>query len=168
ALFFLLAGTLVAAPGRTLPERRWLPAAAVAVGCLAALYSLFAPWLSDRRLAAGYDRWFVGDFFGALAAAKDAHSLDPLAVEPLWLWAQSESSNLAARALYLRAAHREPQNPETWYELGYFEGEILGDWRSAYRHLDRSWHLNPFGPAGRPPGSHELDKARCKLDPATC
>jgi hypothetical protein len=165
---FLLAGYLVASPGRPLAQRRWLPAAAVALGCVAALYSLFSPWLSDRRLAAGYDRWFAGDFAGAREAAKAAHSLNPLAVEPLWLWAQSETSDAAARALYLRAARREPQNPETWYELGYFEGEVLGDWRAAYRHLDRSWHLNPFGPAGRPPGSDELDKARCKVDPSTC
>jgi hypothetical protein len=163
---FALAGFLVAAPGRAPAPRRLLPAAAVAVACLAALYSLFSPWLADRRLSAGWDRWFAGDFAGARLAAKEAHSLNPLAVEPLWLWAQSEDDNAAARALYLRAAHREPQNPETWYELGYFEGESLGDWRPAYHHLDRSWHLNPYGPAGRPP--HELDKARCKIDPATC
>ena len=165
---FLVAGYLVAAPGQRVAQRRWLPAAAVAVGCVAALYSLLSPWLSDRRLSAGYDRWFSGDFAGAVSAAKAAHSLNPLSIEPLWLWAQSESSDEAARALYLRAAHREPQNPETWYELGYFEGEVLGAWRAAYRHLDRSWHLNPFGPAGRPPGSRELDKARCKVDPSTC
>jgi hypothetical protein len=167
-LLFALAGSLVAEPGRLLPQRRWLPAAAVAVACLAALYSLFSPWLSERRVAAGYDRWFSGDFAGALDAAKAAHALNPLAIEPLWLWAQSERDDAASRRLYLRAAQREPQNPETWYELGYFEAEILGDWRAAYRHLDRSWHLNPFGPAGRPPGSRELDRARCKVDPSTC
>ncbi len=165
---FALAGFLVAEPGRVLAPRRLLPAAAVAVACLAALYSLFSPWLADRRLNVGWDRWFAGDFVGARLAAKQAHALNPLAVEPLWLWAQSESDDAAARTLYLRAAHREPQNPETWYELGYFEAEILGDWRPAYRHLDRSWHLNPFGPAGQPPGSHVLDQARCKVDPSTC
>ncbi len=165
---FALAGFLVAEPGRVLAPRRLLPAAAVAVACLAALYSLFSPWLADRRLDVGWDRWFAADFDGARLAAKQAHALNPLAVEPLWLWAQSESDDAAARTLYLRAAHREPQNPETWYELGYFEAEILGDWRPAYRHLDRSWHLNPFGPAGQPPGSHVLDQARCKVDPSTC
>jgi hypothetical protein len=165
---FALAGYLVARPGRLLPERRLLPAIAVAVAGLAALYSLFSPWLSDRRVAAGYDRWFQGDFAGALDAAKAAHSLNPLAVEPLWLWAQSESRDREAQSLYLRAARREPQNPETWYQLGYFEAQILGDWRVAYRHLDRSWHLNAFGPAGQPPGSDLLDKARCKVDPSTC
>ena len=165
---FALAGYLVARPGRLLPERRLLPAAAVAVATLAAVYSLFSPWLSDRRVAAGYDRWFRGDFAGALDAARAAHSLNPLAIEPLWLWAQSESNDRAAQALYLKAARREPLNPETWYELGYFEAQILADWRAAYRHLDRSWHLNPFGPAGQPPGSKLLDKARCKVDPATC
>jgi hypothetical protein len=165
---FALAGFLVAEPGRLLPRRQPLPAAAVALACLAALYSLFSPWASDRQLKTAFDRAVRGDFAGALSAAKDAHSLDPLAVEPLWLWAAMSNSNSEARSLYLRAAHREPRNPETWYELGYFEGEVLKDWRAAYRHLDRSWHLSPFGPAGRPPGSQELDKARCKVDPATC
>jgi tetratricopeptide (TPR) repeat protein len=165
---FALAGYLVAAPGRLLARRQPIPAAAVALGCLAALYSLFSPWASDRQLNTGYDRAVTGDFAGALRAAKDAHALNPLAVEPLWLWATMANSDAEARRLYLRAAHREPQNPETWYELGYFEGEVVGDWRAAYRHLDRSWHLDPFGPAGRPPGSKELDKARCKVDPATC
>jgi len=165
---FALAGYLVARPGRLLPERRLLPAAAVAVAGLAAIYSLFSPWLSERRVAAGYDRWFRGDFVGALDAAKAAHSLNPLSIEPLWLWAQSEKSDQASQALYLRAARREPLNPETWYELGYFEAVQMRQWRPAYRHLDRSWHLNPFGPAGQPPGSKLLDQARCKLDPATC
>jgi O-Antigen ligase len=165
---FGLAGFLLAEPGRLLPRRQPLPAAAVALACLAALYSLFSPWASDRQLKTAFDRAVRGDFAGALSAAKDAHSLDPLAVEPLWLWAAMSNSNSEARSLYLRAAHREPRNPETWYELGYFEGEVLKDWRAAYRHLDRSWHLSPFGPAGRPPGSQELDKARCKVDPATC
>ncbi len=165
---FALAGYLVARPGRLLPERRLLPAVAVAAAGLAALYSIFSPWLSERRVAAGYDRWFDGNFAGALTAAKAAHSLDPLAIQPLWLWAQSESDDEAARELYLRAARREPLNPETWYQLGYFEAEILADWRPAYRHLDRSWHLNPFGPAGQPPGSQLLDKARCRVDPSTC
>jgi O-Antigen ligase len=165
---FGLAGFLLAEPGRMLPRRQPLPAAAAALACLAALYSLFSPWASDRRLNTGYDRVVGGDFAGALRAAKDAHELNPLAVEPLWLWATTTSSDSEARSLYLRAAHREPQNPETWFELGYFEGEILADWRAAYRHLDHSWHLDPFGPAGRPPGAQELDKARCKVDPSTC
>jgi O-Antigen ligase len=165
---FALAGFLVAEPGRLLPRRQLLPAVAVALACFAALYSLFSPWASDQRLNTGYDRAVRGDFAGALSAAKDAHALNPLAVEPLWLRATMTSSDSEARDLYLRAAHREPQNPETWYELGYFEGEVMKNWRAAYRHLDRSWHLSAFGPAGRPPGSHELDKARCKVDPATC
>jgi hypothetical protein len=168
APLFALAGFLLAEPGRMLPRRQPLPAAAVALASLAALYSLFSPWASDRQLNTGYDRVVSGDFSGALRAAKDAHELNPLAVEPLWLWATTTSSDSEARSLYLRAAHREPQNPETWYELGYFEGEVMGKWRAAYRHLDRSWHLDPFGPAGRPPGSQELDKARCKVDPSTC
>jgi O-antigen ligase len=166
--FFAVAGFLVAEPGRLLARRQPLPAAAVVLACIAALYSLVSPWASDQRLNTGYDRAVKGDFAGALSAAKDAHSLNPLAIEPLWLQATMTDSDAEARSLYLRAAHREPLNPETWYELGYFEGEILKDWRAAYRHLDRSWHLDPFGPAGRPPGSDELDKARCKVDPSTC
>src|SRR6266540_3713471 len=82
---FALAGFLVAEPGRVLAPRRLLPAAAVAVACLAALYSLFSPWLADRRLDVGWDRWFAADFDGARLAAKQAHALNPFAVEPLWL-----------------------------------------------------------------------------------
>src|SRR5207244_8317802 len=51
---FAIAGVLVAQPGAP-ARRRLLPAAGVVLCGLAALYSLFAPWYSDRRLQTAYD-----------------------------------------------------------------------------------------------------------------
>jgi tetratricopeptide (TPR) repeat protein len=143
--------------------------AAVAVSAIAALYSLALPWLADDRIDAAYDALIAGDIAAARDEAESAHALNPLDVEPLWVWALSES--LAGRDgkgldLYRRARDREPKNPETWYRLGEFELTVLKQPRRAYRDLNHSYTLDSYGPAGIKGGA--LDQARCQIDPATC
>ena len=77
-------GTLVSEPGEA-TQLRLLPAAGVAVCALAVLYSLFAPWYSDRRLQDAYDAAGRADLVEAASFARDAHNLDPLALEPIQL-----------------------------------------------------------------------------------
>jgi tetratricopeptide (TPR) repeat protein len=139
----------------------------IAVSALAALYSLGSPWLAGQRLNAAYDAISRGDRAGARSEAKAAHALNPLAIEPLWVWAATEPEAKALE-LYRRARDREPKNPETWYELGAFELKVLRRPRDAYRDLNQSYTLDEFlfGNQGQP--GRDLDRARCLVDPATC
>jgi O-antigen ligase/polysaccharide polymerase Wzy-like membrane protein len=161
---FLVVGALVSAPGTPLPRRGWLWPSVVGIAALAALYSLASPWLSDRKVNAAYDKLVAGDPAAARNDAKAAHALNPLAIEPLIVWALTEDGQKALD-LYRRARDREPKNPETWYELGAFELQE-GRPRAAYRDLNESYTLDRYGPAGEPGGA--LDVARCRIDPATC
>jgi hypothetical protein len=168
---FLVVGALASGPARSGPRRSWLVPAAAGVFALAALYSLASPWLAERRVDATYDAFVRGDLAAARTEAKSAHALNPLAVEPLWLWALSENlvgRNGKALELYRRARDREPKNPETWYQLGAFELDELRQPRHAYRDLNHSYTLDNylFGPKTGP--GRTLDRARCQVDPTTC
>ncbi len=168
---FLVVGALASGPARSVQQRSWLVPAAAGVFALAALYSLASPWLAERRVDATYDAFVRGDLAAARTEAKSAHALNPLAVEPLWLWALSESlvgRNGKALELYRRARDREPKNPETWYQLGAFELDELRQPRHAYRDLNHSYTLDNFlfGPKTGP--GRTLDRARCQVDPTTC
>jgi hypothetical protein len=166
---FLTVGALVSRPGRVQTRRRWLLAAAIGVSALTALYSLSSPWLANHRLSAAYDALARGNLAAASSEAKSAHAFNPLAVEPLWVWAASDNilgRNKQALELYRRARDLEPKNPETWYQLGAFELEVLMRARDAYRDLNQSYTLDSYGPAGVKGG--DLDQARCLIDPATC
>jgi hypothetical protein len=166
---FLTVGALVSGGGQARVRQRWLLAGAVAMSALAALYSLASPWLADNRLDAAYDALVGIRIAAARDEAQSAHALNPLDLEPLWVWALSESlagRNGKALELYRRARDREPKNPETWYRLGEFELEVLKQPRRAYRDLNHSYTLDSYGPAGIKGGA--LDRARCQVDPATC
>jgi O-Antigen ligase len=171
-------GTLAARPTERLQRPRWPFVGLVGVAALAALYSLASPWLAGQRLSAAYDAIGRLDAAEARSQAKAAHSLNPLAVEPLWVWAATETSERALH-LYRQARDLEPKNPETWYELGAYEYDLAKRayglkryreadkrYRDAYRDLNQSYTLDRYGPAGVKGGL--LDRARCKVDPATC
>jgi uncharacterized membrane protein len=160
---FMTVGWFVALPPRS-QRPPWLLSAAVGVCSLAALYSFASPWLADRRLDAAYDAVGRLDLGAARDDAKAAHDFNPLAVEPLWVWAATERG-LRALDLYRQARDREPKSPETWYQLGLYELET-GMTRAAYRDLNHSYTLDRYGPAGVKGGP--LDQARCDIDPATC
>jgi O-Antigen ligase len=149
---FLLVGALVAEP-LAVRRVRILPAVATAVLCLAAFYSLFAPWWSNRRLEASFN---TTSYPAALADAKSAHSLNPLAIDPLYVLAALEHN---VRWMN-EAVKREPLNPDTWYSLAVFEWRA-GNTRAAYDAAARSYHLDPYGPAGQPGNVGIL--AACKL-----
>ena len=143
---FLTVGALASGDGGPAPRRRWVFGAAVGVCALAALYSLMSPWLAEHRVNAAYDALAREDFAKAGDEAQSAHALNPLAVEPLWVWALAES-NKKALQLYRQARDLEPKNPDTWYELGAFE-LYLNRPRDAYRDLNQSYTLDRYGAAG--------------------
>ena len=166
APLFLVAGVLVSRPAAP-AHRSVLAASATGIAVLAALYSLFAPWYSDRRFNDGLDAASGENIASAQAAFDDAHTLNPLAVEPIqFLAAVDETGQLReAERLYVLATEREPLNPDTWYELGAFYARHHA-WRRAYDALNRSYSLNRFGLVGQKNGL--LDRTRCAIDPATC
>jgi tetratricopeptide (TPR) repeat protein len=162
---FFVAGLLLAAGGRRAPPRR-RPARALAVASLglALVYSLAAPWLAARRVEEAYAAIGRADPQAAQAAARQARWLNPLSTEPLAVWALADAAAgdvAGALRRYRAAAELQPRNGDTWYDLGAFELAV-GRYRDAYRHLDRAYGLDPYGPAGRPGGL--LDRARARVE----
>jgi hypothetical protein len=132
---------------------------------VAALYSLTAPWLSGRYLDDAYSE--IGTA-AAVADARTARWLDPLAIDPLHALAETEAARgqlAAATRRYEDATRLQPENSSTWYALGAWE-YALGHYRRALRFLDRAYGLDPWGPAGRRGGL--LDQARAKVEGREC
>ncbi len=149
--FLLLVGLLLgrsAPPATALAPRRLLAAVGVLVA-LGGAYSLAAPWLSQRA----FDN---GDF-------ASAHRYDPLSTDALSGMAnEAEAFGHLKRAaqLYRDEVALEPENGNTWFDLGdfYFRNRA---WKLAYDALSQSWTWYPQGPAGKPCG--ELDQARHRV-----
>jgi Flp pilus assembly protein TadD len=114
----------------------------------AALYSVAAPRVAAGRVDKAYAQIERGSADDAAASAKTAHSLDPLSIGPLQAWAAAEEARgriASARELYARAVDLEPLNWFTWYELGRFDRDVLGDDAAARRELRRALELDPYG-----------------------
>ena len=161
---FLLIGVLLgagrAARPRT-PARRPLWAAGAVLVALAAALSLVSPWLSEKRLEASLTDYQRGRGAASLAAVREAHSYDPLALEPLLVWAGIEGAAgriPEAKRLYRQAVRLQPKDAEVWYQFGLFELQVDCFPLRAYQYLNRSYSLDPFGPTSRPGGP--LDQAR--------
>jgi hypothetical protein len=164
---FLTVGALVSGPATPVPARRWLISGAVGVCALAALYSVTSPWLAANRVAAANDAIERNKPGLALTEARSAHAFNPLSVDALWVEALVEPNDAKALQLYRRARDLEPTNPETWYQLGAFELFIKRP-RDAYRDLNHAYTLDNFLFGPKTLAGHQLDEARCKVDPATC
>jgi O-Antigen ligase len=151
APFLFVLGVLLAAGAPVRRVRRPFEALAIAGVTLAAFTSLITPWLSDRETDAARDS-LVGDRAREAADQADsARALNPFAVDPIFVAAEAAHARGDARRalrLYVRATELQPENWNTWYELGSFEGAVKSyDW--AELHLARARELNPFGPAKR-------------------
>ena len=168
ALFAL--GTLAAAgrPVRAL-RRTPLAAAATLAVCLAVLWSLAAPRLAARSVESAFRALDRGDPPKALSLARRAHSLNPLSLEPLLMRARVDErlgDDRAALKAYQDGAHLQPLNPESWYELGVYEVEVLGDRCAGYVHLNRAYTLDPAGRQWTKGGP--LDVARDWMNAGNC
>jgi cytochrome c-type biogenesis protein CcmH/NrfG len=160
---FLLGGLLVGMGGEVRPVRlggRTVLAVGLAAGLLACVYSLAAPWLAASRVGDSQTALAASNPRGAASDARDAASLDPQSVQPIWALAAAYSfvgDRVNARKQYERATRLQPENPETWIALGQYE-LCFGDVFVAYRALNQAYTLDPFGQAGIPGGL--LDQAR--------
>jgi cytochrome c-type biogenesis protein CcmH/NrfG len=129
--FLLLGGVVAVRPGP--PVRRPLLAVAATLFALGCVYSLAAPWLSQRAEARLH--------------LESAHSYDPLSTSVLTLQAALADGREPER-LYQDALALEPTNSSLWLELARFYAEN-GSWTNAYRALTRAYRYDPLGPAGQ-------------------
>jgi hypothetical protein len=143
---FLVAGLLLGRGARTM-RPPGLIALATAAGVALVLVSLALPWLSARKVEDA--RSAIADPDRSARLAEDAHDLNPLAVEPLLLWADAETARgdfAEARRLLVEAVELQPENPRAWRELGEFELEVLEREDFAARYLARAHDLDPEDP----------------------
>jgi len=144
----LFALGVLAAAGK--PPRRFaglFAAVGVAAFALAASVAVAAPWLAQRSVRAVGTELTERDLDAAADAAERARSLDPLSLAPLYARARVEEArgdDEAALATYRDAVALQPENPETWYELGLYEFH-RGDRCAAYVHLNEAYTLDPSG-----------------------
>jgi tetratricopeptide (TPR) repeat protein len=159
----------VGAAGRSLRRRRrplWgVGVAALSLGVLA---SLVAPPLADREVRAATRALEDGEPAEAVERADRARSLDPFALEPLFVLAGAEARRgapAAALAALREAVRLQPENARTWEELGRYEFS-RGDLCSAYFNLNEAYTRDPNGSQWRLGG--ELDQARDFVNAGRC
>jgi Flp pilus assembly protein TadD len=114
------------------------------LGCL---YSFAAPWVAARDVRSAYAAIDAGKARGAAGDGRRAHSLNPLAVDPLLAEAAAKEQlgdDGAARRLYVQAIDVQPLNWRPWFSLGSFEAD-RGNVALALRYVERASALNPRG-----------------------
>ena len=142
----LFAAGVLASAGR--PARRppgLLAAVGVAALALAAVVSIATPWLAERELRKVNIALDRGDLEAANDAVERARSLDPLSLEPVFAdarVAEQRGREVAAHEAYREATRLQPENPESWLQLGLYEFDI-GDRCAAYRAPERGLHARP-------------------------
>jgi tetratricopeptide (TPR) repeat protein len=109
--------------------------------------SWLAPYLSDRALSRSIVLASDNHTAAAVAQARRAHRLDPLAVDPLFTLAlveQQQGRGSAAQATLEQAVRLQPQNYATYYELGLMQLNVLGLRHQAAASFRRALSLNPY------------------------
>ncbi len=151
------------------PERRRLiaspgiGAAVIAIVAVTLLltWAMWQPLRSADANSAAIAALGEGDTKAAINDARAAAAEDPVTVDPLFQLAVMYTAigdQQAARDELLSAVHRQPENPQTWLQLGEF-----------YLHLDRpAAALGPLTRArsldlGSPEVSQALSQARAAL-----
>ena len=157
APFFLSVGALLGGPAvRDEPRLVWTPVPAAVAAAVA--LSLLTPWFAEHATDSARTAIADGRPVQAYRDARDARSLNPLALNPLLVQAlalEQLGDFQGARRLYVDAVGLQPLNWWPWYVLGHFE-EGQQDWVRAIRPLERSVELDPLNPL--PAG--ELKRAR--------
>jgi O-antigen ligase/polysaccharide polymerase Wzy-like membrane protein len=152
---FLVAGSLAVRPPETEASRQSVFAVLTVGGfALAVVFSLFSVWLSARWTGQAEEA-LGSNPVHAVSLAQRARSLNPLAVEPLFVQALAEQAQAAgkkrvvkrrhlARALGLleKATQVQPENKDTWFNLGEFNFRVRHCPRTALRQLNRFTELD--------------------------
>jgi hypothetical protein len=143
APFFLSVGALLGGPAvRDEPRLAWSLAPAVAG--VAIVLSLLTPWFAQRSTDSAWAAIADQRPIAAYKDARDARSLNPLALDPLLIQAAALvelGDYQGARQRYIDAVQLQPLNWRAWYELGRFE-EGQQDWGRAIPPLERAVQLD--------------------------
>jgi tetratricopeptide (TPR) repeat protein len=159
----LVAAALLGAgrPAAIAKSRVVVVGSAVLTGAVV-VWVLAAPALSGRAVDRAYRLADAGDLSAAAASARRAQSLDPLSPDPLYARATVASlqgDRRAAERFYEQATELQPENPDTWYQLGLFRQLALEDQCGAYFALNAAYTLDPRSTLFPPGGPLDLAKA---------
>ncbi len=159
----LVTGALVGA-GRppAIARSRMSIAVSAVLGAGAAIWVLAAPAFAIRSVDTAYRQLDAGHLRAAAASARRAESLNPLSPEPLYARAQvasSEHDNRAAEQFFEQATRLQPENPDTWWQLGVFRQLALGDQCGAYVALNAAYTLDPRSSLFFPGGPLDIARA---------
>ncbi|MBV9000986.1 MAG: O-antigen ligase family protein, partial [Solirubrobacterales bacterium] len=123
--------------------------AAIAAAAIFAAWVIWQPLRSANADAAANVAAIKSETSPALADARTAASVDPVATQPLWELAaiyEAAGDLSAARSELLKAVSVAPSNPQTWSQLAAFD---LGHHqpRLAGSELHRASELDPSNPS---------------------
>jgi hypothetical protein len=153
------------ARSRALTPGRLAGATGVGVALLVAGFFVWQPLHSADSFGSAISAMGRGDAAAALADARSAADSDPVSVDPLWEQSAIYSAlgnATAARSKLVQATSLQPENPQTWLQLGEFDLQAhqvrlaVGELQTAHR-LDLA-----SGPI-----SQQLGAARTALVSAT-
>jgi hypothetical protein len=128
---------------RRLIQRPALGAATIAIVAITLLVAwvVIAPMRATQATNAAYGALERGDTRSAIADARSAAASDPLSIAPLGALAAAYNKvgePQTARAELVKATQLQPQNPDTWLELGTYDlaqlrhpANALADFRKA-------------------------------------
>jgi tetratricopeptide (TPR) repeat protein len=114
---------------------------------VAVALSLLTPWFAKRASNGAYAALDHRRPVQALRDARDARSLNPLALDPVFAQALAEEQLgdvQAAGKLYVHAVRLQPLNWRAWYYLGSFQFE-QERYEGAVRSLRRAIELDRYG-----------------------
>jgi O-Antigen ligase len=112
------AGALALTPGRL------AGATGIGVALLVVAWFVWQPLHSADSFGSAITAMGRGDAVAALADARSAADSDPVSVDPLWEeWAiySALGNTTAARTALVHATSIQPENPQTWLQLGLFD-----------------------------------------------
>jgi tetratricopeptide (TPR) repeat protein len=164
APFVLSVGALLGGPAvRSEARLGWTLAPAVAA--IAIALSLLTPWFAQRSTDSAWAAIADQRPLAAYKNARDARSLNPLALDPVLVQAaalEQLGDFQGARQRYIDAVQLQPLNWRTWYELGRFD-ERQQDWSRAISPLQRAVQLDHLNSLT----TIELQNARAQLASAS-
>jgi len=129
---------------------RWLRIASATGVVVTALVAAWAIWQPERSVSTGDKALSLidnGRFSQARSEARDAHDIDPLAIEPLIDLAAAEEASgrpVRARVALVDAVELQPSNPAAWKALASFELRASRP-RAALRAAGAAVYLDPEG-----------------------
>jgi tetratricopeptide (TPR) repeat protein len=144
--FFLTVGVLLGGRVKQDEPRQWLAPLPVVVAVAMAI-SLLTPWFAQRSNDAAQRSLADLRPLQAYREARDARSLNPLALDPIFTQAtalEQIGDFQGARQLYIQAVGLQPLNWWAWFQLGEFE-KSQQDYGRAVPPLRRAVELDPQG-----------------------